>query len=144
MSTFQEQKERFTTAPILHHPDPEVDTSSIGIGAVLSQRHGNPPKLFPCNFYSHKLSPTEQSYDLGNRELLAMKAAFEEWCHSLEGAKYPFAVLTNHHNLEYLQSAKRLNHRQAKWALLFTQFNFTVTYRPGSRNTKADALSRQY
>lgn len=56
----------------------------------------------------------------------------------------PFLVLTDHCNLEYLCSAKRLNPRQAWWALFFTRFNFTVTYRPGSKNTKADALSRQH
>ncbi len=73
-----------------------------------------------------------------------MKAGLEEWRHCLEGAKHPFTVLTDHRNLEYLKSAKRLNHRQARWSLFFTRFNFTVTYRPGSLNTKADALSRQY
>ncbi len=148
IAAFQKLKERFTTAPILHHPDPErefiveVDASSTGIGAILSQRHGNPPKLYPCAFHSRKLTPTEQNYDLGNRELLAMKAAFEEWRHWLEGAKHPFTVLTDHRNLEYLRSAKRLNHRQARWALFFTRFDFSVTYRPGTQNTKADALSR--
>ncbi len=76
------------------------------------------------------------------RELLAMKAAFEEWRHWLEGAKHPFTVLTDHRNLEYLRSAKRLNHRPARWALFFTRFDFSVTYRPGTQNTKADALSR--
>uniref|UniRef100_A0A673KGR5 Gypsy retrotransposon integrase-like protein 1 n=1 Tax=Sinocyclocheilus rhinocerous TaxID=307959 RepID=A0A673KGR5_9TELE len=149
-SAFQTLKERFTTAPILYHPDPErefiveVDASSTGIGAVLSQRHGNPPKLYPCAFYSRKLNSTEQNYDVGNRELLAMKVAFEEWRHWLEGAKHPFIVLTDHRNLEYLKSAKRLNHRQARWSLFFTRFDFTITYRPGSQNTKADALSRLY
>ncbi len=143
-------KERFTTAPILHHPDPEqefiveVDASSTGIGAVLSQRQGDPPKLYPCAFFSRKLNSAEQNYDVGNRELLAMKAAFEEWRHWLEGAKHPFTVLTDHRNLEYLKSAKRLNHRQARWALFFMRFNFKITYRPGSQNTKADALSRLY
>ncbi len=143
-------KERFTTAPILHHPDPEqefiveVDAWSTGIGAVLSQRQGDPPKLYPCAFSSRKLNSAEQNYDVGNRELLAMKAAFEEWRHWLEGAKHPFTVLTDHRNLEYLKSAKRLNHRQARWALFFTRFNFKITYRPGSQNTKADALSRLY
>ncbi|KAL0190182.1 hypothetical protein M9458_012880 [Cirrhinus mrigala] len=116
---FQELKHRFTTAPILHHPDPdrefivEVDASSTGIGAVLSQRQGSPPKMYPCAFFSHKLTPTERNYDVGNRELLAMKTTFEEWRHWLEGAKHPFTVLTDHRNLEYLRSAKRLNHRQA-------------------------------
>uniref|UniRef100_A0A673JPB4 Zgc:101569 n=1 Tax=Sinocyclocheilus rhinocerous TaxID=307959 RepID=A0A673JPB4_9TELE len=64
----------------------------------------------------------------------------EEWRHWLEGLKHPFVVLTDHKNLEYLQSAKRLNPRQTRWALFFTRFDFSVTYRPGSRNTKADAL----
>ncbi len=71
-----------------------------------------------------------------------MKAAFEEWHHWLEGAKHPFTVLTDHRNLEYLRSAKRLNHRQARCALFFTRLDFSVTYRPGTQNTKADALSR--
>ncbi len=148
IAAFRSLKERFTTAPILHHPDPdlefivEVDASSTDIGAVLSQRQGDPPKLYPCAFFSRKLNPTEQNYDVGNRKLLAMKAAFEEWRHWLEGAKHSFTVLTDHRNLEYLKSAKRLNHRQARWSLFFTRFNFKITYRPGSQNTKADALSR--
>lgn len=138
------------TAPILHHPDPErefiveVDASSTGIGAILSQRQGNPSKLYPCAYYSCKLTPPEQNYDVGDRELLAMKAAMEQWHHWLEGSKHPFTVLTDHRNLEYLKSSKRLNHRQARWALFFTWFQFTVTNRPGSKNTKADALSRQF
>ncbi|KAL0192023.1 hypothetical protein M9458_010319, partial [Cirrhinus mrigala] len=117
---FKNLRERFTTAPILRHPDPEleftveVDASNTGIGAVLSQRHGSPPKLYPCAFYSRKLTSAKQNYDVGNRELLAMKAAFEEWRHWLEGARLPFVVLTDHRNLEYLKRAKRLNPQQAR------------------------------
>lgn len=50
--------------------------------------------------------------------------------------------MTDHRNLEHLRSAKRLTPRQARWALFFTRFHFRVTYRPGSKNGKADALSR--
>ncbi|KAL0195339.1 hypothetical protein M9458_008911, partial [Cirrhinus mrigala] len=145
---YDELRQRFTTAPILHHPDPnlpflvEVDASNTGVGAVLSQRQGQPLKTYPCAFFSHKLSPAERNYDVGNRELLAIKLALEEWRHWLEGARHPFTILTDHRNLEYIRTAKVLNHRQARWALFFTRFHFDITYRPGSQNTKADALSR--
>ncbi len=79
---------------------------------------------------------------MGNRELRAIKLALEEWRHWLEGAQNPFVVITDHKNLQYLQEAKRLNPRQARWALFFTRFRFTISYRPGSKNIKADALSR--
>ncbi|KAK3556384.1 hypothetical protein QTP70_008001 [Hemibagrus guttatus] len=91
-----------------------------------------------------KLTDAERNYDVGNKELLAMKAAIEEWRHWLEGSTYPFQVITDHKNLEYIKSAKRLNPRQARWSLFFTRFQFTVTYRPGSKNSKADALSRRH
>ncbi len=114
----------------------------MGVGAILSQQQGNPSRLHPCAFFSRKLSPAEHNYDIGNREILAIKLALEEWRHWLEGAKYPFTVLTDHKNLQYLREAKRLNPRQARWALFFTCFNFKITYHTGPKNIKADALSR--
>ncbi len=109
---------------------------------MLSQQQGTPPKLHPCAFFSRKLSPAERNYDIGNRELLAIKLALEEWRHWLEESAQPFLVLTDHKNLQYLRDAKRLNPRQARWALFFTRFQFKISYRPGPRNIKADALSR--
>ncbi len=114
---FQELKTRFTSAPILHHPDPsipfvvEVDAFNTGIGAVLSQRQGDPAKMFPCAFYSRKLSSAERNYDVGNCELLAMKAAIEEWRQWLEGAEHPFTVL------EYSQVRFKPSPFQAKSVL---------------------------
>ena len=62
----------------------------------------------------------------------------------MEGTEIPFIVWTDHRNLAYIQSAKRLNSRQARWALCFGRFNFSLAYRPGSQNVKPDALSRLY
>lgn len=122
----------------------EVDASDVWVGAVLSQRSRSSAKLQPCAFFSRRLSPAERNYDIGDRELLAVKHALEEWCHLLEGAEHPFTEWTDHKNLTYLQKAKRLNARQARWSLFFARFNFSISYRPGSRNVKPDALSRQF
>lgn len=120
----------------------EVDASDLGVGAVLSQRSVEDGKLHPCAFLSHRLSPAECNYDVGNRERLAFKLALEEWWHWLEGAEQPFVVWTDHKNLEYIHSARRLNSRQALGLVFWLFFfNFTLTYRPGSRNIKPDALS---
>lgn len=110
----------------------------------MSQRGKHDKKLHPCAFFSHQLTPTQRNYDIGNRELLAIKMALEEWRHWLEGARHPFLIWTDHKNLTYIQEAKRLNARQARWALFFNRFNFVVSYRPGSKNQKPDALSRQF
>uniref|UniRef100_A0A8C6L5X0 Gypsy retrotransposon integrase-like protein 1 n=3 Tax=Nothobranchius furzeri TaxID=105023 RepID=A0A8C6L5X0_NOTFU len=145
--SFQKLKDMFTSAPVLHLPDTtrqfivEVDASAFGVGAVLSQRSKD-DKVHPCAFFSKTLSSTERNYDVGDRELLAIKLALEEWRHWLEGVVTPFIVWTDHKNLEYIKTAKRLNSRQARWAIFFTRFNFTLSYRPGEKNTKPDALSR--
>ncbi len=51
------------------------------------------------------------------------------------GWREPIIVITDHKNLQYLCDAKRLNPRQARWAIFFTIFHFTITYRPENRNS---------
>lgn len=68
-------------ALILRHPDPqapfivEIDTSTTGVGAVLSQQFGENSSLQRCAYFSKKRSPAAVNYDIGNRELLAIKLA---------------------------------------------------------------------
>ncbi len=113
----------------------------MGVGAVLSQRSSADGKMHPCTYFSHRLSPAERNYDIGNRELLVVKLALEEWRHWLEGSGLPFIHWTDHKNLEYIVH-QRLNSRQARWALFFGHLDFSISYRPGSKNIKPDALSR--
>ncbi|KAF7658987.1 hypothetical protein LDENG_00005130 [Lucifuga dentata] len=142
--------ECFTSAPILTQPDPtrqfivEVDALDVGVGAVLSQHSPVDHEVHPCAYFSHKLLPAEKNYDIGNWELLAVKLALEEWRHWLEGAVQPFLIWTDHKNLEYIRTAKRLNSRQARWSLFFSRFHFTLSYWPGSHNTKPDTLSHLF
>lgn len=142
-NAFETLKEAFISAPV---PDPElsfvieVDASTTGVGAVLYQWQGDSQCLHPCAFYSKKLSSAEQNYDIGNRELLAIKLALEKWRYWVEGATHQFEVITNHRILEYLREANHLNTRQARRALFFTRFNFIVTYCCGHKNVKADVF----
>ena len=111
---FSELKRRFT-APVLVHLEPthqfivEVDVSNTGVGEVLSQHASTDQKLHPCTFFSRPLTPPERNYDVGNRELLAVNLALEEWRHWLEGTEQLFIVWTDHKNLAYIQTAKQLN-----------------------------------
>ncbi|XP_056416102.1 uncharacterized protein LOC130357432 [Hyla sarda] len=65
-------------------PDPEkpfaleVDASSVGAGAILTQKNSK-GKAVTCGFFSKTFSPEERNYCIGDRELLAIKLALEEW-----------------------------------------------------------------
>jgi hypothetical protein len=83
-----------------------VDASKVGVGAVLFQRQGNSQKLYPCAYYSKKLSLAETNYDVGDRELLAVKLALEECRYWLEGTQELFLIRTDHQNLEYIWTAR--------------------------------------
>lgn len=73
----------------LIQPDPswqftievDVDTSDLGVGAVLSQSSAAYQNLHPCSFFSCLLCPAEHNCDVWNHELLAVKLALEEWRH---------------------------------------------------------------
>ena len=102
------------SAPILMSPDNswtfqiEADSSDFAMGAVLSQQ-SNDEKWHPVTFLSKSLSLVEQNYEIHDKEMLAIIWAMEEWRHFLEGAKHQFEVWTDHKNLQYFMTAKRLN-----------------------------------
>lgn len=56
----------------------KVDATETGVGAILSPRFGDKPKLHPVASFSKKLSSAKQNYDVGNRELVVVKLALEE------------------------------------------------------------------
>jgi len=85
----------------------------------------------------------EQNYEIHNKEMLAIIRALEEWRHFLEGATHPVEIWTDHKNLEYFMTAKKLNHRQAHWSLHLARFDFLLHHCPGHTMGKPDALSRR-
>jgi transposase InsO family protein len=146
---FSKLKGLITSAPVLESPDPstpfriEADSSDFATGAVLSQPSSSDGKWHPVAFYSKSLDAVQRNYEIHDKEMLAIIRALEEWRHFLEGAKHPFEIWTDHRNLEYFMTARKLNRRQARWSLILARFDFKMHHRPGRSMGKADALSRR-
>jgi hypothetical protein len=144
---FDELKRRFTTAPILRHFEPslqtivETDASDFAIRAVLSQVVDG--RTHPIAFHSRKMDKAEINYEIHDKEMLAIVSAFKEWRRYLDGANHQILVYTDHKNLEYFTTTKVLNRRQARWAQELAGYDFKIIYRPGTQNGKPDALSRR-
>jgi hypothetical protein len=75
--------------------------------------------------------------------MLVIIRALETWRHYLEGAKEKIEIWTDHRNLQYFMTSKKLNRRQARWALYLSRFDFELVNKPVSAMGKADALSRR-
>jgi len=134
---FEGLKMVVTTAPVLvssQDSEPfciEADSSDFASRAVLSQRLPKEEKWHPVAFYSKSLSLVEQNYEIHDKEMLAIICALEEWRHFLKGARHPVEIWTDHKNLEYFMTAKKLNRRQARWSLYLARFDFKLTHHPG-------------
>lgn len=119
-------------------------SSPVGAGFFFVKKKGK-LHLTGVAFFSRRLSTTERNYYVGNYNCWYwcwhFKSGVTGW---LEGAAEPFIIWTNNKNLAYLRGAKRLNSRQAQWALFLARFDFLLTYQPGSKNVKRDVLSRQF
>jgi len=148
-AAFKDLKTAVTTAPVLVSPqesDPfwiEADSSDFATGAVLSQQSTTDGKWHPIAFYSKSLSSVERNYKIHNKEMLAIIRTLEEWRHFLEGATHLVEIWTDHKNLEYFMTAKKLNRHQARWSLHLARFDFLLHHCPGHTMGKPDALSRR-
>jgi hypothetical protein len=130
----------------LVHPDfsksiyIETNASDFALGAVLSQE-GEGRRLHLVAFYSKKNSAIEINYKIHDKELLAIVDSFQDWHHLLEGASHQVIVYTYHKNLEYFMTTYVLNHRQVRWNMSLSRFDFVIPFRPGKQQELSDALS---
>jgi len=85
----------------------------------------------------------EWNYEIHDKEMLAIIRALEEWRYFLEGATHLVEIWTDHKNLEYFMTAKKLNRRQARWSLHLARFDFLLHHCPRRTMGKPDALSRR-
>ena len=147
IEAFEKLKHALTEAPCLVIYDPSKPTETWAdasfdnktVGAALMQDHGRGWQ--PVAFMSKVMNAQQARYATFEQELLALKLAFEEWKHYLLPLK--FIARTDHNGLKYLKTQSQLNQRQWHWLAFFSEFQFELVYRPGSKMQVPDALSRR-
>lgn len=137
----------FASAPFLLHFDfakprvIQVDASAYAVSGILSQ-HSENGDLRPVAYYSRKLSPTEQRWQVHDQELGAIVFCFQEWRAWLMGSEEPTILLSDHANLRYFMRPQSLKSRQARWASFLSEFHFDILHTPGKDNPAYPASRR--
>lgn len=141
---FETLKRELTERQLLAYPDFSkpftlvTDALQVGLGAVLMQDHGRAPQ--PIAYASKVNSPTVAKYSITDLECAAVVWAIGLFRPYLYGRR--FELVTDHAALSWLMKSKDLTGRLHRWALKLQEMDFSITYRPGSTNVVADALSR--
>src|SRR6266478_5278362 len=114
-TAFQHLKMAFRTAPVLYHWAPdlpmtvETDASDYAIVGILSITTLD-LEICPIAFHSQSPHDAARNYDTHNKELLAVFDCYKAWHHYLEGSGNLTDTVTDHKNLEYFTSMKKLTH----------------------------------
>ena len=139
--SFQEFKQRLTSAPILALPTDGggfliySDASRQGLGCVLMQH------VKVIAYASRQLKVHERNYPTHDLELAAVIFALKIWRHYLYGESCE--IYTDHKSLKYIFTQKELNLRQRRWLELLKDYDVNILYHPRMANVVADALSRK-
>ena len=135
---------------VLVHYDPtkpavvDCDASSYGIGACLLQPDAD-GKLRPVCFVSRSLASAEKNYSQIEKEALAIVFAVKRLHQYLYGRM--FTLRTDHKPLLKIFGSKNglpplAAARLHRWAVLLSEYSYSVEYISGASNVIADCLSR--
>ena len=142
---FDKLKQLLTDAPVLAFPNfeqdfiLETDASGEGLGAVLAQKHQD-GGIRPVAFASRTLQPHEKNYGATELEALGVVWAAKHFRPYLYG--HPCDLYTDHEALKSLLNTPQPSGKLARWGMAIQELDLSIHYRPGKRNSNADALSR--
>ena len=85
----------------------------------------------------------ELNYNIYNKELLGIITVLKKQRAFLHSTIELFRVITDYKNLVEFLIIKKLNHRQVRQIKKFIKYHFKIKYTKGTKNTKADALSKK-
>ena len=143
--SFQELKNRLTSAPLLAMPVEDgsfvldTDASSHALGAVLQQWQGGILRVI--GYASRVLNPAETRYCTTRKELAGIMFGLKYYRHFLVGKH--FELRTDHAALTYLLKTPEPVGQAARYLDTLAEFDFSVVHRPGAQHRNCDALSRR-
>src|SRR5258708_12762860 len=117
----------------------ETDASNYAIAGILSITTLD-LEIHPIAFHSQSLHDAERNYNTHDKELLAVFDCYKAWRHYLEGSGHPIDMETDHKNLEYFTSMKKLTHRQEHCSEHLSQFNLRIHFCPARSGTNLSPL----
>eukprot|EP00731_Ephydatia_muelleri_P012616 Em0006g1510a len=149
-ATFQKLKDMLCADTVLAHFDPSLlvgvscDASEVGLGAVLFHRYADGSER-PIANISKTLTDTQRRYSQIQKEALAIVFSLKKFHQFLYGRR--FILVTDHRPLIALFGPTKATpalaaNRLARWALMLSQYDYSIEYRRTADHGNADALSR--
>jgi len=144
---FERLKTVFVNAFILKHYDwdanlcMKINASNHEVEDVLSQKNTTDQWHFIV-YYSYKFKEAEVWWNMHDKKLYIIVLDFKNWWHYLQSSKRLICMITNHNNLRYFMTIKKLNAWQMRWVEKLAAFNFHIKYHRDKLNS-ANALSRR-
>ncbi len=117
-----------------------TDASTHSISSILSQKDDE-DVLRPVAFFSMKLAPAQQVWDINSKEAFALVMSIRLHRHLIGTNK--LQVITDNLTTRYLQGLKRSSApKLLRWALELQGLNMEIKHAPGRTIQAVDALSR--
>ncbi|GAX86472.1 hypothetical protein CEUSTIGMA_g13882.t1, partial [Chlamydomonas eustigma] len=118
-----------------------TDWSQKGMSAILGQLDDDGKEfLIACT--SRSCNVHEARYGSYKGEMMAAVWGVRSYRCYLLGVVHPFVLLTDHKGLSWLMSNRDLEGQYARWAVMLSEYNFIIEYKPGITHTVADVPSR--
>ena len=118
----------------------DTDASSLGLGAVLSQKQ-NDGKFHLVAYASQELKGGEGKYHSSKLDFLTLKWAVTDQFKEYLQCK-PFMVCTDNNPLTYVMTTPKLDAIGHRWVATLAGYNMTIEYLKGADNKVADILSQ--